>query len=44
MISKKCSLCGKEIEGYSNRQVNYMMEQHMLKHKFEKIKKKEKSK
>ena len=39
MIKSKCKQCGKEIEGYSQRQVDYMMEQHLLKHKYDKIKK-----
>ena len=30
--------CGKVIEGYTDRQVEYMMEQHKLKHRFDKIK------
>ena len=42
MITKKCKKCEKIIEGYSKRQVDYMMEQHLLKHKFETIKKEKK--
>ena len=30
MISKKCKYCDKEIEGYSEKHVDYMMKQHVL--------------
>jgi len=34
MITKKCKFCDKEIEGYTEKQVDYLMMQHMLsKHK-----------
>ncbi len=35
MISKKCE-CGKEIEGYNENQVKYLMEQHQLSKKHKK--------
>ncbi|GBE19375.1 hypothetical protein BMS3Abin17_00098 [archaeon BMS3Abin17] len=34
MIKKKCKYCEKEIEGYTEKQVDYLLEQHKLsKHK-----------
>ena len=30
-----CKICKKEIMGYSELHVDYLMEQHKLKHKFE---------
>ncbi len=36
MKTAKCTKCKKIIEGYTNRQVNYMLEQHMLTHKIKK--------
>jgi len=33
MESKSCEHCDKIIEGYTEKQVSYLMEQHMLKHK-----------
>jgi hypothetical protein len=42
MKSKTCKKCGKVIEGYSNKQVDYMMAQHNLTHKLKD--KKEKTK
>ena len=35
MKSKKCKKCGKVIEGYSQRQVDWNMDQHVLKHKYD---------
>jgi len=35
MKSMKCKQCPKVIEGYSDRHIEYMMMQHMLKHKME---------
>jgi hypothetical protein len=32
MESIKCEECGKVIEGFSSRHVNFMMSQHKLKH------------
>jgi hypothetical protein len=38
MFKKKCDFCPKEIEGFTEKQVNYLMLQHIVaKHK-EKIK------
>lgn len=36
MISKKCPICGKIIEGYSDKHVDYMMRQHNLSKHMEK--------
>ena len=33
MESKKCGKCGKVIEGYSEKHVAYLLDQHKLKHK-----------
>ena len=34
MITSKCKFCDKEIEGYNQKQVDYLMLQHILaKHK-----------
>jgi hypothetical protein len=34
MEKKKCKFCDKEIEGYTEDQINYLMNQHILsKHK-----------
>ena len=34
MITKKCKHCGKEITGYTENQVNYLLSQHLFsKHK-----------
>jgi len=35
MKSKTCKKCGKVIEGYSNKHVDYMMAQHNLTHRKE---------
>lgn len=35
MIKTRCKICGKEIEGYSKRHVDYMLAQHHLKHRME---------
>lgn len=35
MFKKKCDIkgCDKEIEGYTENHVSYLMQQHLLKHK-----------
>jgi len=43
MITKPCEKCGKIIEGYTIKQVNYMIDQHKLVHKYNKEKIKEKT-
>lgn len=35
MEKKTCKRCGKEIEGYSKRHVEFLMMQHELKHRNE---------
>jgi len=32
VISKKCDICGKEIEGYNEKHVSYLIKQHKLTH------------
>jgi hypothetical protein len=39
MKKEKCKKCGKVIEGFTDRHVNSMMEQHMIKHRNEEKKK-----
>jgi len=41
MHSKICKKCGKLIEGYSQRHVDYLMMQHELKHRNEELNKQE---
>jgi len=38
MIKIKCQFCEKEIEGYTEKQVNYLMQQHILSKHKDKIK------
>lgn len=38
MFSKKCDYCEKVIEGYSEKQVNYLLNQHILSKHSDKIK------
>jgi hypothetical protein len=33
MKTKKCDVCGKEIEGFSTKDVNYRMLMHKMKHR-----------
>jgi hypothetical protein len=40
MEKLKCKKCDKEIEGYNSNHVNFLMEQHLLKHKNDAKKKK----
>ena len=37
MEKKQCEICGKWIEGYE-KNIDYLMKQHMLKHDYDKIK------
>ena len=41
MISKKCDYCDKVIEGYTEKQVDYLLMQHIFGKHPEKIKKEE---
>jgi len=38
MIKKKCKYCPKIVEGYTEKQTNYMLRQHILSKHPEKIK------
>ena len=38
MIQKTCEQCKKVIEGYTEKQVDYMLDQHKLVHKYKKEK------
>ena len=38
MIQKTCEQCKKVIEGYTDKQVDYMLDQHKLVHKYKKEK------
>ena len=36
MKTKKCQICGRIIEGFSEKQIEYLMEMHNIKHRREK--------
>ena len=38
MLDKKCDYCNKLIEGHTEKQVNYLLEQHILSKHRDKIK------
>ena len=38
MEKKKCDICGRVFEGYTENQAQYQLEQHLLSHKFGKLK------
>ena len=44
MNKEECEVCGKIIEGYSVEHTNYMMAQHKLTHRREKIEKEKQEK
>ena len=41
MKELKCTRCGKLIEGFNDNHVQYLMDQHLLKHKYDKLNKQE---
>lgn len=44
MIQKKCKICERIIEGYTERHVEQLMDMHLLKHKRDVAREKEKLK
>ena len=42
MIKKKCKYCNKEIEGHTEKQVDYLMNQHLLSKHSDRVELKEK--